>query len=487
MPAPPVDIYVRVSRVGKRENLTSPEDQERDARAFAASHGLTIGKVIRDIDQSGGKLERPGLSEARARIAAGESGGIVVAYLSRATRDTAQGLTLLDEITRAGGAVYAPNLPDYTNADGRMLTTIQLAIDTGYRERKSAEFDRAKAGAIAAGIPVITRPAVGYRRRKDRRLEPHPRIAPVIREAFERRAAGEGPTAIGRFLEANNVRTSQGSKMWSKQAVAGLIKSRTYLGELRSGQHRNPAAHEPIVDLALWTAAQHPNPRKAPARKSDGYLLSGLIRCSGCGYSLQGTPMRKRRVYRCTVRHAGGPCPAPIYVECGSADATTTEAFWRLVTDIHARGTTDTGPALAALQEAQERAQGALEHYMAPDVQEAIGDPALWAQGLRERRQARDRAAEAVGHARAAQPVDMPDVATLRDVWENGTTAERRELLSARFDCFALHRDPIEVVAYPTGTAPDGLPRQGFKARPGLAPFPERPVEQGAGELARAA
>src|SRR5688500_13833508 len=107
MPALPVDIYVRVSRVGKREHLTSPEDQERDARAFAASHRLTVGKVIRDIDQSGGKLERPGLTEARARIAAGESGGIVVAYLSRASRDTAQGLTLLDEITRAGGAVYA--------------------------------------------------------------------------------------------------------------------------------------------------------------------------------------------------------------------------------------------------------------------------------------------------------------------------------------------------------------------------------------------
>ena len=86
-----------------------------------------------------------------------------MAYLSRATRDTAQGLTLLDEITSAGGAVYAPNLPDYTNADGRMLTTIQLAIDTGYRERKRDEFDRAKAGAIAAGIAVVTHAAVGYR------------------------------------------------------------------------------------------------------------------------------------------------------------------------------------------------------------------------------------------------------------------------------------------------------------------------------------
>jgi DNA invertase Pin-like site-specific DNA recombinase len=480
MPALPVDIYVRVSRVGKRENLTSPEDQERDARAFAAGHGLEVGKVIRDIDQSGGKLERPGLSEARARIAAGRSGGIVVAYLSRATRDTAQGLTLLDEITRAGGAVYAPNLPDYTNADGRMLTTIQLAIDTGYRERKASEFDRAKAGAIAAGIPVITRPAVGYRQRKDRRLEPDPRVAPIILEAFERRAAGEGPTDIGRFLQANRVRTSQGSNVWSKQAVAGMIASRTYLGELRSGRHVNVAAHEPIVDLALWTAAQHPNGRRAPARVvGGGYLLSGLIRCATCGYCLQGTPMRKRRVYRCTVRHAGGVCPNPSRIEVAAADSAATEAFWSLVSDLEAHGSADTGTTLAVLEATLERAQRALQQYMDPQVQEAVGDVALWTAGLTERRDTRDRAAEELGRARAANPsVDLPDVATLSGMWEQATTADRRELMAARFDCFALYRDPAELVAYVRGSAPAGLPRQGFKARPGMVPFPDRPSRE---------
>ena len=43
-----------------------------------------------------------------------------------------------------------------------------------------------------AGIPVATRPPVGYRQREDRRLAPDPDVAPVIREVFERRAAGWG-------------------------------------------------------------------------------------------------------------------------------------------------------------------------------------------------------------------------------------------------------------------------------------------------------
>jgi site-specific DNA recombinase len=218
-PTLPVDIYVRVSRVGGREHLTSPEDQEREARSFAHSHGLTIGQVLPDRDHSGGTLDRPGLQEALRRIESRESGGIVVAYLSRASRDTQQGLSLLERITAAGGAVFAPNLPDYTTADGKMLTTINLAIDTGYRERKREELERAKAGAIERGVPIHSRPPVGYRARPDRRLERDPRTAPVVREVFERRARGEGPAALGEYLRSQRVLTSQGSREWTKQAV----------------------------------------------------------------------------------------------------------------------------------------------------------------------------------------------------------------------------------------------------------------------------
>jgi hypothetical protein len=57
----PVDICIRVSRVGDREHLMSPEDQEARARAHAREKGLKIGKVLPpELDESGGKWERPG-------------------------------------------------------------------------------------------------------------------------------------------------------------------------------------------------------------------------------------------------------------------------------------------------------------------------------------------------------------------------------------------------------------------------------------------
>ena len=59
-----------------------------------------------------------------------------------------------------------------------------------------------------------------------------------------------------------------------------------------------------------------------------------------------------------------------------------TEAFWGLVSDMEAHGTADTGSTLESLQTALDKAQTALRQYMAPEVQEAIGDTALWADGI---------------------------------------------------------------------------------------------------------
>lgn len=62
--AKPIDVYIRVSRVGSRDRdkLRSPSDQQHDAEAFARSRGLELSGVVHeDIDVSGGNLDRPGL------------------------------------------------------------------------------------------------------------------------------------------------------------------------------------------------------------------------------------------------------------------------------------------------------------------------------------------------------------------------------------------------------------------------------------------
>ncbi len=470
-----VDVYCRVSRIGAREHLISPEEQERDARSFAERRGLTVGEVFTDLDRSGGTLDRPGLQRALERVRSGASSGIVVAYLSRLTRETSQGLALLEEVRAAGGEVYAPNLSDHTTADGRMLNTIQLAIDAGMRERATEQIDRARELAIANGVVVSSRTAVGYLRNAERGYEPDPATAPIVREVFERRARGAGPSELARLLEDNGVLTSQGSSTWTVQAVNGLIRSRTYLGELRSGRHVNPAAHEPLVSRTTWAAAQNPSP--APPRKSrGGYLLSGTLRCLSCGYCMQGTTTsRGKRIYRCIRRHAGGICPAPARIDADVVDGIVLD---EVRGKIQVRRPPVVVAATADLEDAYARAERLLAQALTPEVQEAAGEN--WATMISERRGVRDAAAEALGSARASVQTSSSfwDAYRSLDV-DNASQEELREVIAGLFAYVAVDRD--KTIHWPPGDDDPPaqlLSRRGFNREARLNPLPANPRDE---------
>ena len=42
---------------------------------------------------------------------------------------------------------------------------------------------------------------------------------------------------------------------WTVASVGTIVRNRVYLGEARAGKIVNPDAHEPIVTLAEWQAA----------------------------------------------------------------------------------------------------------------------------------------------------------------------------------------------------------------------------------------
>ena len=108
-----MDLYVRVSRVGARsgDSFISPDLQREQGAAWAASRGVEIAMIHEDLDQSGGKLHRPGLDALLARIRAGETDGVIVSKLDRLSRlGVADALRLVEEITDAGGSIAALDL-----------------------------------------------------------------------------------------------------------------------------------------------------------------------------------------------------------------------------------------------------------------------------------------------------------------------------------------------------------------------------------------
>src|SRR5215831_10635695 len=131
----PLDAIVRVSKVGDRTEIKSPEQQEADIRRFvktyrdARGRRFYVRRIHHEIDESGRTTNRPGLNAAKEAALAGEVEGIVAAYLSRFSRNVIEGLKLIDDLTAKGKLFLAPDAPfDPNEPTGRMMLTILLAI-----------------------------------------------------------------------------------------------------------------------------------------------------------------------------------------------------------------------------------------------------------------------------------------------------------------------------------------------------------------------
>ena len=315
------DGYVRVSRVGGRsgDSFISPAVQREQIESWAKLRSVTIAEWHEDLDQTGGKLRRPGLDAIMARIKAGETEGIAVARLDRLSRaGVGEALSLVEEILEHGASIAAVDLGlDPTTEVGEFALTIMLALARMERRRITASWDTANKRAIDRGIHFTAVPPFGYRRREDKSLEPIPGLAPVVREAFERRAAKASRWSIARWLNEEHPRPD--GRDWTARTVEVMIANPAYLGEARHGEHRNPNAHPPIVTPTLFAEAGAVKGGSGRTSKENPGLLAGLIRCAGCRYAMRRTfttyPDRGRvELYSCQRKHSGGTCKEPAQI-----------------------------------------------------------------------------------------------------------------------------------------------------------------------------
>jgi hypothetical protein len=208
-----------------------------------------------------------------------------------------------------------------------------------------------------------------------------------------------------------------------------------FLGEVRSGDYIQTDAHEPLVPLSVWMAAQHE--RTYGKQPSGEYPLSGVVRCAACEGPMTGGRSGKPTVrgerlrrYKCSSR----TCAAKVSIR---ADILETAVFgaYRSVLASYAEHTGDmTLPGrpvqvdeVDELRVALDRAERRLAEAMAPDVQDAAG--AAWAGMVRERREAVDAAALALGQAEAVVPDLVVTPAERLQAWDAATPAERRKAL----------------------------------------------------------
>jgi DNA invertase Pin-like site-specific DNA recombinase len=384
-----MDGYVRVSQVGKRdvdsESYQTEDVQRAKIEGWAALRNVEIVAWHIDRDQSGAKLSRPGFDECMARIEAGATDGIVVAQIDRLSRaDVADALMTIRSIhDEHGGTVAAVDLGiDPTTEVGEMLLTVLLALARMQWRRYQAAWATSRERAHERGAQ-LTKAPLGYRHAADGagRLEPDPRLGPLVSKAFDI-AAARGIKPAQLFLQEHDAGAPV--NRWSLPTVRRTLARRVYLGETEWAGTTTREAHEALTDLATWTRAQSAAPGRAPA---GDYPLSGVACCKTCGTAMVGTRSKGRRMYRCG---SGGGLSNPVQCDRRAwARADELEQFILALTliELEARQSDpETYPEVLPEQpvpasvEAEERAMldavARRDEFVGADLEVA---PAMWA------------------------------------------------------------------------------------------------------------
>jgi len=491
------DGYIRISRVGDREgeSFLAPEIQRDSIARQAKAKGVGLGEVVEERDVSGGRsIAQRKLGRLVEKIERGESEGLIVWKVSRFSRNQLDGIQTAARIRKAGGHIIGEDL-DTSAPNGRAMLGFLLGWAEEERDQRRQGWNEVQGRAVARGVHIASRTPTGYRRRDDGCLEPDPSAVAPVRELFHRRARGEGWTALARFLDESGVRGPYSNVTWTPSAVAKMIRNPVYLGEARSGQHVNTAAHEPLVTHAEWEAAQaNGRPPVSSPRNGGGLLLSGLVRCAGCRYVVKPDTMRDRDgsqlgLYRCRGRHAAGRCTAPATVMARLLDPYIEAMFLdALGPDGPLAEVSQATEAVDAAALRVEEAEAEIDSYLQARLAKVVG-PERYRAAVEARQEALDDARRDLAEARQAAVFSdaLLTPGAMREAWPALSVAEKRHLLAAALDAIMVRAVRGSGRAVPLservlvlwrGEAPSDFPRRGRRVP--LEPFPwpnERPTD----------
>jgi DNA invertase Pin-like site-specific DNA recombinase len=441
-----MDAYVRVSRVGGRagESFISPTQQRAQIEGWAKLRGVEIVAEHEDLDQSGGKLDRPGLEALLARIETGETEGVIVAKLDRLSRlGVADALKLVERITDAGASIAAVDLGlDPTTPFGEFGMTIMLAMARMER-RRSDSWEDAKERALDRGARMGPTP-FGYERGDGGHLKIHPTDGPIAAEAFKRAADGI-PAALD-YLRAK----APDARTWTAFTVRRMLRNRSYLGETHYGPRLERESHPELVTRSTFDRA-NPGEEKPQRRAAAAFPLSGFATCAGCGEVLIGGRGGKSkdghglRTYRCRASlksWKGAKCPAPTNIVAERLERYLVERVKAGMAGKprEAEGVKDAGSAFVDAPGELDAAEAARERFAVDtEAHDLLGEKA-WRAGLHAHNERVERAEAACRELTTREhrhetvvPVDLLDSLTpeeltpvLHDAFESVRVAKGR-------------------------------------------------------------
>lgn len=291
-------IYARVSL--DLQEGAGVERQVTSCRELAKLKGYEVVDEYVDNDRSAysGK-RRPEYEKLLAGLTAGKYDRVLCFHTDRLARRTVDTLDLLNllKATEAKVEVVTGNGLDPSSSDGELLGTILAAISQAESRHKGERVRAAQEAAARAGKPRRGgRRTFGYEHGMTELREDE---AAWIREAARRVLAGESVRSICQDMDADGVKTTTGGIMrtgvlratLTNPKIAGYAtwNPRRADGRLVKGDRQivGKGQWTPILDEDTFHAVEAVlrDPARATNHRGNQvrHLLSGIVRCGGCG------------------------------------------------------------------------------------------------------------------------------------------------------------------------------------------------------------
>jgi DNA invertase Pin-like site-specific DNA recombinase len=326
----PAVIYAAKSTEDKHESI--PE-QLADGREMAAENGWIVVGEFSDAGFSaysgnrGPDLEKATTAARAAAVGYGTPCMLIAQAHDRFARGAGDAPGAPQHLVELWIAMRREDVHLRTVEDDFDMRDVGSVAAIGQRammdsRRKSKAVKKGIGRAAKRGKPWGRQAAFGYRRGEDGLWSADPVERPIYERIFRERVEyARSYSGMAKLFNSEGVPTRTPGAHWTSTTIKNILSRRYGLGEFRHNDEWIKGSHEPLIDEAVWDAAQALaalGDRFAPARGGRRPHLhlftNGILRCGYCFEAM--LPRSEGDLYTCRtnkqIKGAGG-CPQPDY------------------------------------------------------------------------------------------------------------------------------------------------------------------------------
>ena len=333
-------IYCRLSQDdGSLGESGSIQTQKAILTQYCQEHHMEIVDCYCDDGWSGTNFDRPAFQRMIGDIEAGRVNTVIVKDLSRFGREYAQMGLYIEHYFEEKGVRFLSLAENIDSSQGlnNLVLPFTNVINSLYARQASEKTKAAHRARAKNGMFLGSRAPYGYQKDPNDRhhLIVDPEAAEVVKEIFRMFADGIGYVRMTKILRERNILNPQAyfnqnnpdyykhSDYWRKPfdwhatSVRAILNNPVYLGKLTFGKTKTKGffdkrrvpteesdwivvehTHEPLVSQELWDTV-HQMMKARRRENSSGHVqpFAGLVKCAGCGSSLNASYDKKKGKY----------------------------------------------------------------------------------------------------------------------------------------------------------------------------------------------